>query len=132
MDYYFRILGMVLITVTLCCAVPKNTAELRMAMVICGILIVGWFAVYLLEPIFDFMRELSDIGSFSNEYTVILFKITGVCIVSQLATLICTDSGNASLGKILQFSSNAVVIYLGIPIFRSLLGVLQEILRKAV
>lgn len=131
MDYYYRILGMVLITVMLCCAVPKNISELRMVLVICGFLAVAWFIVYLLEPIIGFMRELSEIGTFTNEYTVILFKITGICILSQLAVLICSDSGNASMGKILQLSSNVIVIYLGIPIFQSLLGILQEILRKA-
>jgi hypothetical protein len=45
-----------------------------------------------------------------------------------LATLICTDAGNTALAKTVQILTTAMILWLSIPLFESLLDLVQAIL----
>jgi hypothetical protein len=42
--------------------------------------------------------------------------------------MICSDAGNASLGKSVQLLGSSVVLYLALPVFRALIELVQGIL----
>ena len=58
----------------------------------------------------------------------ILLKAVGEGLVSEVGALLCTDSGNGSLGKLLQLLGSAVVLWLSLPLFTMLLELIQELL----
>lgn len=42
--------------------------------------------------------------------------------------MVCTDAGNASLGKAVQLLGTAVILWLSLPLFKALVELLQSIL----
>ena len=52
----------------------------------------------------------------------------GNMAAGYIAGLICRDSGNGSMGKMVQLLGNAGILYLSIPVVRMFLDLLQEIL----
>ena len=80
------------------------------------------------RPILDFAEELEAIGNLDGHMVRILLKLLGIGLISEIAVLTCNDSGNASLGKSLQLLTMAVMLYHAVPLYRSLITMLQEIL----
>lgn len=89
---------------------------------------VALVAVQYIRPVLEFVEELEEIGGLDSDMIRILLKIVGIGILSEIAVPVCADAGNASVGKAVQFLAVMVILSLSIPLFRSLIQVLQEIL----
>ena len=58
----------------------------------------------------------------------ILLKIVGIGLVSEIAEMICKDSGNASLARGMELLGSAVILSLSLPILETFLDLIQRIL----
>ena len=81
-----------------------------------------------LQPVLNMIRTLEALGGLDETLISILLKVAGIGIISEIAALICTDTGNAALGKTLQLLGSAVILWMSIPLFTMLLELLQSIL----
>lgn len=97
-----------------------------LALAVCVMLALA--AGQYIRPVLDFVTELGEIGSIDGEMVEVLMKIVGIGIISEITVLVCADAGNASVGKALQFLSAVVMLSLSVPLFRSMIRILQEIL----
>jgi stage III sporulation protein AD len=64
----------------------------------------------------------------NTDLLAVILKTVGIGIVGELATLICTDAGNTALAKTVQILTTAMILWLSIPLFESLLDLVQAIL----
>jgi stage III sporulation protein AD len=99
---------------------------LLLALTACAI--TAFLAITYLKPVLSFLEKLQSLGGLDNEIFKVLLKAVGIGLISELCTAICSDSGNAALGKILQLLSAAAVLWLAIPLLEGLLELLQNIL----
>lgn len=126
MELYWKAAALVLVTVLLTLWLGKKDIGLLLAMAAC--VMVAAAAVSYLEPVLTFLRRLEELGDLQGDMMGILLKAVGIGIVAEIAGLISADSGNASLGKTLQLLSSGVILWLSLPIFTSLLDLIQKIL----
>lgn len=103
----------------------KDMASL-LALAVC--IMLSLTAVKYIRPVLDFVAEMEEIGGIDQEMVRTLMKIVGIGVISEITVLVCADAGNASMGKSLQFLSAMVMLSLSVPMFRSLIQILQEIL----
>ena len=61
----------------------------------------------------------------------VILKSVGIALVSEIAMMVCADSGNAALGKALQLMSTGVILWLSLPLMKSLLQLVQRIVGEA-
>ena len=87
-------------------------------------------AAQYIGQILEFARELEDIGGIDGEMVRVLTKIVGIGVITEITVLVCTDSGNSGMGKSMQLLGTMVMLTISIPLFRSLMGILQEILGR--
>lgn len=81
-----------------------------------------------LEPVIAFVEELQTAGNLDSEMVRILIKCVGISVVAEITVLVCSDSGNAALGKGIQMLATAVVLWLGLPLLQELLELVQRML----
>lgn len=93
---------------------------------ICAMVLLA--AITFLEPVLELLRQLESLGNLNSEMVQILFKIVGIGLISEIASMICADAGNASMGKALQILGSSVILWLSIPVFQALLELIQQIL----
>lgn len=98
-----------LLSVTVCCMIVTAT-------------------VLYLEPVITFLKRLEAIGNLDSQMLKILLKAVGIGLLAEITSLICTDAGNAALGKGLQFLAAAVILWISIPLLNELLTLLENIL----
>lgn len=85
-------------------------------------------ALSYLSPVLDFLETLETLGNLDGNLMEALLKAAGIGILTEIAALVCADSGNASLGKTMQLLGSAVILWLSLPLFSALMELLQSIL----
>ncbi len=128
MELFIRAASAVMLTVVLSLALGKQGRETAglLSIVVCC-MVIG-IAIRYLEPVAQFLEKLESLGNLNGEIVGILFKIVGIGMLSEVASMVCADAGSASLGKTLQLVSSAVILWLCIPIFTALMDLIQGIL----
>ena len=85
-------------------------------------------SVSYLSPVFELLYELQSVSHLDSEMLEVLFKAVGIGLLGEITGAICIDAGNASLAKALRILAAAVILCMSIPMFRSLLDLIEEIL----
>lgn len=128
MEKFYTLTAMSLITVVLVLTIRKQNGELAMVLGLCGCVLVLGGMVQFLRPIISFVQRIQTMASLDREMLQSLLKITAVSVISQIASLICSDAGNGALGKSLQILSAAVILWLALPMLEALLSMAERIL----
>lgn len=128
MELFWKGTAAVLLTVVLALSLTKEGKVFRLMLTLAVSCMVAATAVFFLEPVVSFLRQLQSLGGSDEQMLQILFKVAGIGLVGEIASLICTDSGMASMGKALQILSAAVILWLSLPLLQKFLELVQDIL----
>ena len=128
MGMFIRAFGAIMIAGIMTVTLSKGQKELSLLLTIgvcCMVMLAG---LEYLSPVVAFIHRLEALCYGENGWIEILLKSVGIGLVAEIASLICSDAGNGSLGKSLQFIASAVIIYMSIPVLNGLMDLIQEIL----
>lgn len=89
---------------------------------------VGIVAFGYLQPVVSFLQTLQQRTGVDSAFFQILLKAVGIALLGETASMICTDAGNSSLGKIIQVLSSAVILWLSLPLLEKLLDLVDGVL----
>lgn len=128
MTPFLQISGAVLLAVILVLALKSYCKEISTILAITVCCLTGLTALRYLQPVLEFLKKLEDLGGLDEVMIEILLKATGIGILSEIANLVCKDAGNESMGKSMQLLGTAVILYLSLPLFQTLIELLQTIL----
>lgn len=128
MGMFWKASAGILITVVFVLAVGKQQKDLALLLAMSASIMVCIAAFSFIEPVMDFLSKLETMGDLQSGVLGILLKITGIGLVTEVAQMICKDSGNTSLGWGMQLLGTAVILSLSIPVFEMLLEMVQQIL----
>lgn len=128
MDNFWKAAGLILLTVILGLAIGKTEKDLSVLLTMIVCCMVTAVAVSYLEPVFDLLWEINTIGDIQDGILRVLLKAVGIMVAVEMIGMICSDAGSGSLGKAVELLGSAVVLYLSIPVFKSLLTLIREIL----
>ena len=128
MELFLKCCGAVLIAVILILLIGKDRKDLGLALSIGICCMVTLSALQFLRPILDFVRQMESVGKLDHSAITIVLKAMAIGILGEITCLICSDSGNSSMGKAQQFLSSAVMLWLSLPLFTMLFELLQRIL----
>lgn len=127
MEPFWKATALVLIAGVLSLTLKNQDKEYALLLSIAACLMVTAITVKYLKPVFAFLKELETLGDLRGDMLAILIKALGVGLASEIASVICTDAGNASLTKAIQLLGGAVILYLSVPMFTALMDLIQKI-----
>ncbi len=128
MDLFWKTLGAALVSVILRLALERQNRDFSLLITIAACGMISIVAAKFLEPVLDYFGKLEQLADIRSDLLLALLKIFGIGMSGEMAAAVCTDAGNGSLGKGLQFLTNAAILYLSIPVFSSLTDILIQIL----
>ena len=128
MAEYIRWTALVLIGVILSLVVGKQSRDMSLLLSLAVCVLVSLGALGFLEPVTELMAELRRLGGLDSQAVSILLKAAGIGVLSELAGTLCADAGEGALGKFLQILSNAVILWLSLPLIRQILTLIEEVL----
>lgn len=128
MSEFWKSTSLILLTVVLSLAVGKTERDISAVLGMVALCIAACAAVTILEPVLDYLWELQNLFSLPDGLISVLLKAVGIALVAELSATVCADAGNASLGKMLQILGGAVVLSLSVPMFRTLMTIIKEMI----
>ena len=128
MDIFFQATAAVLLTVILYLTLNGQNKELALLLTLAVCCLVIIVAGRFIQPVVVFLEELQKAGQLDNSYLSVLLKVVGIAFLTEVASLVCTDAGNGTLGKSLQMLGTCVILWLSIPLLDALLALIQDIL----
>ena len=128
MDDFWKTTAFVLLTVILSLSLDKTERDISAVMGIVALCIAACAAVTILNPVLNYLVELQRLFHLPDGLISILLKAVGIALVAELSASICADAGNASLGKMLQILGGAAVLTLSVPMFRTLMTIIKEMI----
>ncbi len=117
-----------LIAAVLGLALAKQGKDVALLLSVLAGCMVLTAAMTYLAPVMDFFRRLQQAARLDEALLGVLLKAVGISLVAQIAGLICSDAGNAALGKALQILAAAAVLWISLPLLEELLGLIENIL----
>ena len=130
MNMYYQAVAGVLVAVIFILVLRKQGSEISLSLSVLVCCMVGFLSVGFLKPVMDFLQRLQKLDTLQPAYLNTLLKIVGISFTSHMAGMICDDSGNSALGKIIQFLASAVILYLSLPMLSKLLDLVEQILEN--
>lgn len=128
MDDFWKTTALVLLTVILSLSLDKTERDISAVMGIVALCVAACAAVTILNPVLNYLVELQRLFHLPDGLISILMKAVGIALVAELSASICADAGNASLGKMLQILGGAAVLTLSVPMFRTLMTIIKEMI----
>ena len=128
MNDFIKASAFVLVAIIFSLTLPGNNKHFATVISICVCAIVSIAAMIYLEPVLDFIEELQVMGKWDGELFTILLKSVGIGIIMQIVTMLCTDAGNAALGKSINLLGTAVILWISLPLFTELISIVNNLL----
>ncbi|MBE6975745.1 MAG: hypothetical protein E7439_00900 [Ruminococcaceae bacterium] len=128
MDGFLQIAAAVLVAVVLSVVLSKQAKDMSILLTIAVCCLVLMAAASYLQPVLTLIDKLQKLGQLDSQMSQILLKSVGIGLITEIAVLICNDSGNAAMGKALQITATMVVLWLSLPLMESLLELIQRIM----
>ena len=126
MGAFLKAIAGCMIAVVLGTALSKQGKDIWLLLGIAVSCMVAVAAMSFFAPIVEYVENLKIISGIDNQMLAIVIKSAGVGLISEIAGLICTDSGWSGLAKTIQVLSVCVILYLSIPLMSELLEMVQK------
>lgn len=128
MTGYFQAVAGILVAVVLTLLMQQQGKSIAalLAMAVCVMVLV--LGGEYLRPVLNFAQSLENLGGLDGDMVKVLLKTVGISLISEVAVLVCNDSGNQSMGKALQILTSAVLLWMSLPAFQALMDLLAGIL----
>lgn len=128
MDFFVKACAGVMIAIVLALTLGNKGKDIGTLLIlsVCCMVFIGGLRYF--QVVGEFIEKLSVSGNLDKSLVEILLKITGISLISEIAILICNDSGCSSLGKSLQILASGVVLWLSVPVFSMVLELIQTML----
>ena len=128
MELFLQATAAVILAVILGLSLGKQGKDLGILLTVAVCVMVFTVAISFLKPVVDLLESLNETAKLQGEMLQILLKAVGIGLVAEISSLVCSDAGNGSLGKALQLLASAVILWLSIPVFTSLMTLIRQIM----
>ena len=128
MNIFLKVIAGVLIAAIITLVLSKQCQEISLLLTLCVSCLVITAMVSYLQPVLDFAQRLVEIGDLNRNLVNVLFRAVGICLLSEIAELVCVDAGNQTLSKILHIITSVVIICISIPLLEELLTLIEKAL----
>lgn len=128
MDLFIKTIACIFFAIVLFVTLNKQTKDMAMLLSVGVCCMVGIIAFRYFQPIVTFLNTLQERTGIDRAFFQILLKTVGIALLGETSSHICTDAGNSSMGKMLQFLTSAVILWLSLPLFEKLLELVDGVL----
>lgn len=128
MELLGKAVSLTLISVILIAILDRQGKEYGLLITLTACTMIGILCTSFWTSVYSFLKELEVIGNLPGDMLRILLKALSIGLTVETATLVCMDAGNAALGKLLKMFGSAAILSICIPMLKSLLNLLQQLL----
>ena len=127
---FLKAVACAFLAVIFCTVLAKQEKHIALCLTITVCCVVSVIALNHFSHVIHFLQNLQSVSGFDSGMLSIVLKAVGIALLSEFATTICADTGNAAIGKVLQLVSTTVIICICIPLLDEFMELIEGILGK--
>ncbi len=108
--------------------IRKQTPELAILLTICAGVLILMSCSGALASVTQFMDELVEVGGLSPGIVAPVMKVTGIAIITRLASNFCTDAKEGALAATVEAAGTVLALLVVLPLMSAVLDLLNELL----
>lgn len=128
MEVFLKIVAGAMIGLIMYLVMSKQNKDFSLLLTICICCMILVSCAGYLSPIIAFLKRLENLGGLDSGIIDILLRSVGIGFISQVSAMVCNDAGNSSLAKTIQFAATALILWISLPLFESMLELVTGIL----
>lgn len=117
-----------IISVFLAMAVKKDKQEFAMLIILAASLLILGLALSKINDVMNVIHMAEDYLGNNSVYIGILLKMVGITYVAEFSSNLCRDAGFGAVGNQIEFFGKIMIIAVSMPVIKSLLQTISEIL----
>jgi len=106
----------------------KERPEMSLMIGIAVSSLILFMSIEILERILAFLRTIADSAGISETVLVVVFKTTGISLLTKFIADICKESDKQSAASAVEFIGAACAVYVALPLFQTVIEMLNELL----
>ena len=123
-----QIVGIGVIAAIIIAVIRDVKPEIAIITGVAAGILIFLLAVNMLMQIINTFTELIDRTGINNAAVSAMLKIIGVGYLTEFAEGICEDTGNKSLGDKILFGGKIIIMFLALPIIKTLFEIVTGLL----
>lgn len=128
MDIFIKSAAGTLVALIMYLILAKQGKDISVLLVVAVCCMLATAAMQYMEPVITFLNRMQQLSNLDSAILQIILRAVGIGVLAEITSLVCTDAGNAALGKTLQFLAVGLVLWLSLPLFTELIDLIEEIL----
>ena len=125
----FQLIGIAFVTAVAALLLKETKPELAFAVTVAGGIILLLFVFDVLRDNLAIFGEITDATGIDSSLVKILLKMVGIGYLVEFSAGILNDFGQNSTAEKLILGGKVVILVLAIPILRSVLSLVLQLLR---
>lgn len=123
-----QIIAVAIVSVVITMLVKQYRPEYAVVMqLVTGAVLLFLLAGNIKEAVSG-IKTIAEASSYPKEYSVIMIKALGLCIVTQLGADTCRDAGETALATKVELAGKITVVVMAMPLFNAALKIIASII----
>lgn len=89
--------------------------------------VMGSFAAFA-APMMAEVREIFTSAGISESYLALIFKAAAICMITQITSELCRDSGEAAIASAAELWGRGAVTFISLPLVKAILEQISGLL----
>lgn len=126
MELLIKIAAIAVICAVLGLVLRKISPETAILLTMSAACTVLYFAADVLTEISDFLKTFSESVNIAPASISAVLKVTGIAVISKLASDICADAGQKSVSSAIEIFASAASVYVALPIIKTVFQMINS------
>lgn len=82
--------------------------------------VMGSFAAFA-APMMEEISEIFSAAGISDSYLSLVFKAAAICLITQITSGLCTDSGETAIASAAEMWGRGAIMFISLPLVKAIL-----------
>ncbi len=128
MEVVVRIAAVALLATAVSLLLRRRSAELAIPLAAAVCVLAFTASLTLLRPVRSLLAEIEAMSGLSAAYFMPVLKCIAIGLAAKTGADLCRDGGQSALAGAVEFAGTAAALFVSLPLLRSFLALLRELL----
>lgn len=124
----YQIIGLALVAATLALVLRQYRPEYAVLVSLISSVILLGAVLAGAGQVVESINNMAKAASIPGEFSQILFKALGICIITQLASDTCKDAGESAIASKVETAGKIAVLVISLPLFTRLIEIAASLI----
>ena len=123
-----KIIGIGLTSLIIVTVIKQYKPEFAIYISIIAGVIILLLSMANVSGIINLFKDISSRANINSKFLGVIFKITGIAILTEFAVSLCQDFGEKAIASKIDIGGKVIIITMSLPIISALLETITKIL----